>query len=224
MKKTILNALLLSAVALSAQAQISAGTKLLTGSIGYDQQNRETSSPVIVGSRSDLKYKRFNFDPSGGYFVAENLVLGLTAGLGLNTSQDYNYLAANNQVQKQERKTRELRGGIFGRYYKFIGEKVAVYGQLGGGYQNAHFSNRPDNLSAYTTNNRQWGLYANLLPGIVFFPIDKLGLELTLNGARYNHVKTEYGQSGLRTTDNSVAFGFGLSDLNLGISLYLGRN
>ncbi|RFP64872.1 hypothetical protein D0N36_11885 [Hymenobacter lapidiphilus] len=224
MKKALLGAFLLSAGALSAQAQISAGTKLLTGSIGYSQQKQETSSPIIRGQRLDVKYKQFNFNPSGGYFVADNLALGITGGLYLAASQNYNYALSLGQVQKEERKTRALSGGIFGRYYKFLGDKFALYGQLGGGYQNVYNSNSPDVAAPYPITSRQWGLYANLLPGIVFFPVDKLGLELALRGVRYGHVKTAYGQNGLRTTDSSFNFGFGLNDLNLGISLYLGRN
>ena len=226
MKKTLFGALLLSAATLSAQAQISAGTKLLSGSIGYSQQKRETSNNTPNSQPLELQNKQFNFTPGIGYFIADNLALGLQGNISLTKNEGYTYSGFPSGYNKTESKTRTLSGGVFGRYYKFIGEKVAVYGQLGGGYQNIYYSNSLFGALTNSNANREQGFYAGLLPGIVFFPTDKIGLELTLRGISYNRltIKDEEGPQTSKQVSSNFDFGFGLNDLNLGISLYLGRN
>ncbi|NVO32235.1 outer membrane beta-barrel protein [Hymenobacter lapidiphilus] len=225
MKNSFFGVLLLSAGTLSAQAQISAGTKLLTGSIGYSQQKTETDG--VFNHSTENKFRQFNFSSNAGYFVAENLALGVQVGAFSRKSESLSTdnISGNSSINGFRERT--LSGGVFGRYYKFIGEKVALYGQLGGGYQNVYSSNRLAVGPPSSTNNRRkQGFYGGLLPGIVFFPTNKLGLELTLRGLSYNSLteRVENGSQDIKITDQTLDFGFGLNDLNLGISLYLGRN
>ncbi|WP_139925012.1 outer membrane beta-barrel protein [Hymenobacter sp. DG01] len=225
MKKILCGIALLGASA-TAQAQISAGTTLFSGSIGYSSQKTETSSTFPNSVNRGSKNEQFDFSPSVGYFLADNLALGVSAGATLNRERtdDYRDPNGNYYVMGTDRKTRALTGGVFARYYKFVGDKVALYGQLGGGYQNVYYSGYQNGLN-YNYSNRLQGFYANLTPGIVFFPIDKLGLELTLRGASYTRLtdKDENGRYEGRSTNSSFEFGFGLSDFRLGASFYLGR-
>ncbi|WP_019946366.1 outer membrane beta-barrel protein [Hymenobacter aerophilus] len=235
MKKILFGALLLSAATLSAQAQISAGTKLLTGSINYNQGKSEDNSTGTYNQASERKAKSFFFNPSVGYFVADNLALGVEGGLSLGrstTDRSYNVpvgggFAGQFSREESEERTRTLSGGLFGRYYKFLGEKVALYGQLGGGYQNTYSSRQILSQNVpFCSSGRQEGVYANLLPGVVFFPTNKLGLELQLQGISYSRLteKNSGNSSVFNYTSSNFNFGFGLSSLRLGISLYLGRN
>ncbi|RSK48093.1 hypothetical protein [Hymenobacter rigui] len=229
MKKSIFGAIILGFSTLSVQAQIAAGTKLLSGSIGYSRQKQEQSVSLPGISTMEIKNETAYFTPSVGYFVADNLALGISAGASLNKSQGYYYVNSpyGPTYVPTENKTRSLSGGLFGRYYKFVGEKFALYGQLGGGYQNIYTSGNTANGFPRGADNRQEGFYASLLPGIVFFPTNKLGLELTLRGATYNRLTDKRDTSGsgieVKNTTSNLDLGFGLNDLNLGISLYLGR-
>lgn len=229
MKKSIFGTILLAFSALSAQAQIAAGTKLLSGSIGYSRQQQEQNVSLPSIPTLEIKNQTAYFTPSAGYFVADNLALGISVGAVLNKSQGYYYLNSpyGPTYVPTESKTRGLSGGVFGRYYTFIGEKFALYGQLGGGYQNIYTSGSTDNSFPRGADNRQEGFYASLLPGMVFFPTNKLGLELTLRGATYSRLTDKRDISGsgveVKNTTSNFDLGFGLNDLNLGISLYLGR-
>lgn len=229
MKKSIFGAIILGLSALSVQGQITAGTTLLSGSIGYSQEKREQKVSAFSTSSLEIKNEVANFAPSVGYFVADNLAIGVSLGATLRKYDDYYYVNGpyGPDYIVSEGKTRNLSGGVFGRYYKFVGEKVALYGQLGGGYQNVYISGSTDNGFPRGADNRQQGFYASLLPGIVFFPTDKLGLELTLRGATYNRLtdKRDNPSSSVevKNTTSNLDLGFGLNDLNLGISLYLGR-
>lgn len=231
MKKTLFAALFLSIGTLSAQAQISAGTKLLTGAINYSQGNTDDNSAGNYNSTYERKARSFYVNPSLGYFVADNLAIGVEGGLSLSkTITDRSSGGGfGNQFFREEleEKTRMLSGGLFGRYYRFIGDKVALYGQLGGGYQNTYFTNQlRQQGDTFSGSGRQEGIYANLLPGVVFFPTNKLGLELQLQGMSYSRLteKRSGNSSASDYTSSGFNFGFGLSSLRVGISLYLGRN
>ena len=226
MKKTIFALLLLSTGALSAQAQISAGTKLLSGSISYSRVSSKAEVALPNAQPIEEKQQQSNFSPTVGYFIADNLALGLRGGIATTkkSEQKYRDPVTGFGYFSPEIRTRTLSGGAFARYYKFVGEKVAFYGQVGGGYTNAYHPQ----ISGYPENRRIEGLYADLLPGVVFFPTNKLGLELTLRGASYHRTTYDYviGNTTVtqKNTTSNLDFGFGLNDLNLGISLYLGRD
>ncbi len=228
MNKSLFGALLLSAGTLSAQAQISVGTKLLTGSIGYSRKSESVNSSY-ASQPEKLVEDRFRFAPSVGYFVADNLAVGFTGGLLINRKHEARFRDSSGLVSiRFEEKNRTLSGGLFGRYYKFLGEKVAMYGQLGTSYQNTYYSTIFYSNSGYTKPGRSEGLSANLSPGLVFFPTSRIGLELAIRGASYNRSTFHYtvgnSSSPQKNTSSNLDFGLGLDDLNLGISLYLGRN
>jgi|GEM_PF-1373122 len=228
MKKIICAAAFLGLSAGAAQAQIAAGTKLLSGSINYSSQKSEDSSTAPNIPSVETKQEQFNFDPKVGVFVAENLALGIDGGILLGTQTGRQYVTSPfgpGYYADVKNEYRRLTGGVFGRYYKFLGEKVALYGELGGGYQNVFTVNRQQ--SGYSDiTNRLEGFYARLLPGITFFPTNKLGLELGLRGASYSRLvdKNDLGSYEIKVTDSTFDFGFGLTDLQVGISFYPGRN
>ncbi|MBT2556511.1 hypothetical protein J7E24_01795 [Hymenobacter sp. ISL-91] len=228
MKKTIFATLLLSAGILSAQAQISAGNKLLTGSISYSRKSESVNS-FYTNQPEKIVEDKFSFAPSAGYFVTDNVVVGLTGGIFINRKHEARFRDPTGLVSVRfEEKNRTLSGGLFGRYYKFLGEKVAMYGQLGASYQNTYYSTLLYTNSGYTKPGRSEGLSASLAPGLVFFPTSKIGLELAIRGASYNRSTFRYtagnSSSPQKNTSSNLDFGFGLDDLNLGISLYLGRD
>lgn len=222
MKKGILSLVLLGA-AFSAQAQISAGTTLLSGSIGYTQSENKTENAYL-----DQKSKTqvFNFTPTIGYFVAENLAVGVNLDFESTRTKgtDYYYYGSPYLSQfpasyKFNNKTRTINAGLFARYYKFVGEKVAFFGQAGAGYSN-FYSNQKD-------GDRPQGFYGNILPGVTFFPTNKFALELTARGLSYSRVSAKVGATNngedVKAIQNGFDLGFGLQDLRVGASFYLGR-
>jgi len=128
------------------------GRGLLSGSIGY------RSGDLGDGGNLNL----FNFTPSVGYFVADNLAIGLNGDLllqGGTASYDRQNMYSV---------------GPFARYYRFVGgsDKFALYGQGSLGYR--HYSGGAD-LG-----------YVAITPGLAFFPIPRFGLEASLRGLSYS--------------------------------------
>ncbi len=152
MKKLFALALLglTSSFAHAQTTPLTKGRGLLSGSIGY------RSDKYSGGQSRDI----FNFTPTVGYFVADNLALGLNGDLQLQGGNAYG--------------PNSFSLGPFARYYRFVGgsDKFALYGQGSVGYR--HYSGGSD-LG-----------YVGITPGLAFFPIPRFGLEASLRGLSYS--------------------------------------
>ncbi|RYE91146.1 MAG: hypothetical protein EOO37_01090 [Cytophagaceae bacterium] len=141
---------LTTSIAHAQTTPLTKGRGLLSGSIGYQ-------SVKYRGSESqDL----FTFSPTVGYFVADNLAIGLNGNLQTYGSGAYG--------------TNNFSVGPFVRYYRFVGgsDKFALYGQGGVGYR--HYS------GSYRMG------YVDITPGLAFFPVPRFGLEASLRGLSYS--------------------------------------
>jgi hypothetical protein len=250
MKNTIIGTVLLGVLSVSAQAQITAGTTLVSGGIGYYQNNDSralgnTSTPELVA-----KDQQFNVSPVGAYFIADNLALGFNLNYAANTNTRYFYTVAVPVsgigpesmvlIGETTQEGRSIQVGPMARYYKFLGEKTAFFGQLGAGYQHSRQEEVSTSVSGPFTRNvltTGSGFYAQLTPGFAYFPIPKFALELTMRGLSYLNQSQEARQTytdvlltpglleGLTAESSYRGFAadFGLSSLQLGASIYLGR-
>lgn len=232
MKKFFLSALLaVSVVGVQAQS-IPAGTVSLGGNIGY---SRNTSNGS--GSYNSTTYtqetssSQFNFSPSLGYFVADNLAIGINAGYSANRKAYTTYTPASaTTVRAQLDPTTNLRLGVYGQYYKMLTEQFGVLGTLGVGYQSLHdYNYSNNNPNALIQESKASGYYAELTPGIVFFPIPKLGLSASVGSLAFSRLNYDYPTNAGTTPSDyksySTSFGasFGLSQLLFGGTYYFGR-
>lgn len=213
MKKLVVVSLLsLSASATYAQS-IPAGTISLGGSIGYSNDNRETGS----GNNTDeYSSSMFQFSPSGGYFVAENLAIGLSFGLVSGTRSQPNGSSTT------EYKSTSLRVGPYVQYYKMLGDQFALTGTLGAGYQNE--KNTSDDAGGYSEFEAS-GFYTGITPGIVFFPVPKLGLSASIGALGYSRMSENFDNApdDFKSISSTFTADFGLSQLQFGGTFYFGR-
>ncbi|GAB2945767.1 hypothetical protein GCM10027048_08540 [Hymenobacter coalescens] len=217
-------------VATAAQAQIGAGTLLLGGHAGYSQSTQE--APITSSSTSqELVRKNMSVSvaPVLGYFVADNLMLGLRGGFQQTRTVTPLYAVSVNSGTMTYRKIRDNVAreaswtvGPAARYYKFVGEQAAFYGELGAGYVQAE-TEQPNNQSTGSIEAEAKGFYGGLAPGLVFFPTPSIGLELSLRGLLYQQTKTNNKGSDYISTAKNFDAGVSFQDLRLGVSFYLGR-
>lgn len=208
---------LLSGLASAAQAQtvLKAGTIQLGGNVGYARTSVET--PVNSGGYYTTKQtnvnSQFSVAPSVGYFVADNLAVGIDGAYQVNRyKQTQGYTS-------YDEKAEQFRLGAFVQYYKMVSEQFGFTGTLGGGYQ--HFG-QPSNFNDRATK----GAYANLTPSIVFFPIPKLAIGASIGGINYAYTSFKTPSSFTDSdTYASSSFGadFGLSQLLFSGTYYFGR-
>lgn len=222
MKKIFLLALF-GGLAGSAQAQtaIKAGTIQLGGAIGYARSSQETPSyysgtgsyyPVTLTTTNS----QFGIAPAVGYFVADNLAVGISGAY--QVTRYVNSTAMTNL--SSDRKSTLLKVGVFGQYYKMLTEQFGFTGILGGGYQ---YSGRPYGYDSGDLAGK--GVYANLTPTIVFFPIPKLALGASIGGLDYSHFNIKAADSSTAPEYKKSDFGanFGLSQLLFSGTFYFGR-
>ncbi|MDO7848977.1 outer membrane beta-barrel protein [Hymenobacter sp. M29] len=228
MKKVLLFALLAASAQASHAQSIAAGTVSLGGSVGYSRNTGKYS--YTQGSTSytqETTSSQFTFTPSVGYFVKDNLAIGLNAGYSAYRKSYTSYTPAPTVVRAELDPTTTLRLGAYVQYYKMLTEQFGVLGTLSGGYQSSRDSQYNGNVIQEFKNS---GYYAELTPGIIFFPIPKLGISASIGSLAYNHLSYDYptasnnpAPAGYESTASTFGARFGLDQLLFGGTYYFGH-
>lgn len=150
MKKVMLFTLL-SAISFAGFSQTSKGTWLVGGTAGF------TSSKY-----GSAKYTSVDFSPNAGYFVIENLALGLNVQIGSETS--------NLGGGASDVKTSSTYFGPNVRYYfTSLGKNAKLFG-------NGTFVFGNEKAGSVSTSSTAWGLSA----GPAFFLNKNVALEIAV--------------------------------------------
>jgi hypothetical protein len=191
------------AQAVHAQTAIKAGTIQLGGNVGYSRTSQDRQVLLNGGNiikETDIN-SQFSIAPSVGFFVADNLAVGINASYQSTNQYDARFF----QV------------GAFVQYYQMVSEQFGFTGTLGAGYQHAKYS--------FSSSDKQNGFYAGLTPGLVFFPIPKLAIGASIGGLNYSRLSSKNNGFSGSDTYNSSTFGanFGLAQLLFSGTYYFGR-
>ncbi|KAA9331282.1 outer membrane beta-barrel protein [Hymenobacter busanensis] len=236
MHKFLLPAALLLAAG-TAQAQIPAGTILVGGNINYSRRENQSELTPTSGKRTTQTVTGFDLGPTAGYFLADNLMLGLGLDYQKNHATAPVYVASLtgdiSKLMDLEAKSRYLAVGPVVRYYHFLGENAAFYGQAGAGYRTGKaedeylLSANPNAMGTETRRTESSGFYGQLSPGFVYFPVSKLGLEVSLRGLSFDKMSSEStsttGAKSPKASSSLFDAGIGLNDLRFGAAFYFGR-
>ena len=220
MKHLFLTAGLLLAAA-GTQAQIASGTKMVGGSIGYTRNHNAADN----GESTD---QQFLLAPRVGYFLSDRWAVGLSL-----TGSAFKATGTSRSPGLPSH-TATNRGngwfvGPFVRHYTMLSNSFGLFGQLAAGY--AYSSSRTtvsDAPNAHIAKFTQKGAEAELLPGLVFFPHPKLGIEAVAGGLLFQKLRNEAttnepNSPSVRSNSDSFKATFGLEYLRLGASLYFGQ-
>jgi len=215
MKNAFLLLTLLAATTSLAQAQtaIPAGTVSLGGGIGYSRHTTEDTYNNISGGTytSENTYNRFRITPAVGYFVADNLAIGLNLGYAISKDSD-------SDAQKET----AFQVGPYVQYYKMLNEQFGLVGTLGAGYQSSSAPSVSNNILYRFESS---GFYAGITPGIVFFPVPKFGISASIGGLTYDRIteKNEADPTDKERTESNFGANFGFEQLTFGGTFYFGR-
>ena len=218
-------ALLLGAGA--AHAQLSAGHIMLTGSAGYSM-----SKPAGV-SEGATKYTTGRISPQIGYFLADNLAIGLNLSYVAEKSTDEGEVIFNgNTLKLTDTQTNSTMAfGPFVRYYKPVGERAAFFGQAVVGFGTKKYESERERLNPQgtvetTSSDIKFSqLGAGISPGFTFFPTDNFGLEVMLGGLGWNRTQKKDLKDNEKKEDftsSDFDFSLGLQGLSIGATWYLG--
>lgn len=194
----------------------------------------------ITKSDAYNKTTTYQLSPSIGYFLSDNVMLGLQGEYGKSIAASSHFLPGSGYngytYMLGEKNTRTYSIGLMSRYYLPVGGKVAFFVETVGGYAAAKskVETLSDHVRYETDPNGQpagnpWGVptdsfqssvsleqkevfgYGGLTPGITYFPKPKLGIELKANMISYLYSSNRGGQ---------LDASFNLSKTSIGAGFY----
>ena len=161
------------------------GDLFVTGSVGFGSE-----------ATGDNKSNSFNVSPRLGYFVEDNIALGVAIGY-MSGKQESPGIA--------DVKTTEFSAGVFGRYYVTPANNFSLFGELGLDYINSKIkADTEDTSNAFRIA---------LAPGINYFVSEHFALEAKFGILSYRTDNPD--ADGVKNTDQ-FNIGLNLSDINIG--------
>lgn len=179
-----------------ANAQWSQGSILATGNLGFASGSTKVESNSTTTTTT--KTSSFNFGLNGGYFIQDNLAVGLRIGYQTN--------ATTNPQTDITTSYNTFSYGAFGRYYLPVNEAFAFYGQLAVDLSNGSANNTDE--SSFSTGAGVGMSY--FLTDVLFLDANYGFLGYTSNKSTNNGVSTRTGSFGLNLDITSINFGVGI--------------
>ena len=138
------------------------GDIILEGNLGFSSTNDKNS---------EEKTSSFNFNPKVGYFLTNDIAVGVELGIGSAKSTD--------DILDTEDKGSNFNVGVFGRYYFLnLGERFKTYTEagLGFGTQKSEFT-----AGGVTTEDPDFkSINAGLGLGVNYFVTEKIAINFAL--------------------------------------------
>lgn len=201
---------LLSAVAILTFSFANAQEEATTSTGGFAKGDMFLSGSVGFGSEKmdETSVNQFTVAPKAGYFITENIAVGVGLSFGNGNVKDDGDKVAENK---------SLSAGVFGRYYvKTSG--FAPFVELGVNYgtTNTEFSGTiVDGSLAPAGSGEDFNTFGvQVAPGFNYFVSDKFALETSVGILGYSSSKEDV--SGAESV-NSFQFGLDFARINFGI-------
>ncbi|MBC5773805.1 hypothetical protein H8S95_07000 [Pontibacter sp. KCTC 32443] len=205
---------------------------------------------------ADIKSSGFNINPSVGYFVSSNWMIGIQSQFEISKTQTgeiktapTNSYTYPSQTQVNEKTTTWGLGAMV-RFYQPVSNKFAFFIEGNAGINTTRYKvDVKQQAAGFPTNNggippflgstyyrdqngkiilnadgsyytgndplhpetKQNSTYGNVAPGIVFFPVPKVGIELKLNAVTYTKQED---------TEADISADFNLTRTTIGAGIY----
>lgn len=149
----------------------SEGNIIVEGNIGFNSTNDKNT---------EVKTSSFNFNPKAGYFISDDLAIGLELNLG----------TAKTEAGGGETKENMFGIGAFARYYFLeLGQRFKTYGEFGLG-----FSSAKQETGGFEAKASGFG--AGLGLGMNYFITENFAINFGLSDIlSYTSVKPEDGEA-----------------------------
>ncbi|MFL9844287.1 outer membrane beta-barrel protein [Flavobacterium rhizosphaerae] len=178
----------------------SKGDVFFSGTLSYSSQKTD-----------DVKSHTFTAAPAVGYFVTNNIALGVAFGY---TNSENSYLSYSNIVSTDD----VISAGVFGRYYVNPSNKFNFFAELNVAYVHAKVEQQStynyDPMFPQTINYNSNGFGIGLAPGFNYWISNHFALEANIALVNYNSVKPDF--DGAESTD-SFDIGIDFSNINFGL-------
>lgn len=188
MRKLLLIVILICGIKAESIAQLQKDSWILEGNLGIGG-NRNASPQINDMVRLTTSY---SLEPKAGYFVKDNLAIGLSGKLSDQWARDRNNdptFPAN--VSKVG--TRTYGGGVFIRNYFEIKENLHFFGETGSRIfwsRSRQFLENPSRKETFSFR-RDFDIY--VLLGLQYLLSPKVGVHVNTNLVQYTGIRQEVG-------------------------------
>ncbi|MVO10435.1 hypothetical protein GOQ30_14770 [Flavobacterium sp. TP390] len=147
------------------------------GNIGFSGSKNTDSD--VTGDIGERKYNTFNFTPKVGYFVTDELAVGIRLNLG-NSKSEYTQFGSPNVVN--ETKVNSYGGGLFARYYFLeLGKRFKTYSELGVSYSSIKSEISESGNPILNSDREIKSFNAGLDLGIQYFVTSRMAINFALS-------------------------------------------
>lgn len=200
---------------LSGQSLLDKGNFMAGASIGFSSVNSNTESTTTSGTvTTDNSALQFSVTPRIGYFLIENLVIGI--GMDYTLNQTSRPVDPGNPSSRIETETdSDLLFGPYSRYYFLTGEDKALFGEVSFG-----FGSSSDKTNIGTTQSTSTNVFAaSIGPGFTIFSGDAIGIEALV---KYNFSQSSFDIESQGVTQETITWTHQV-DLSIGIQFYFSQ-
>lgn len=216
MKKQVIIAALLFTAA-SSFAQIAAGTKYVGGILNF---NSSTESSTLGSTTTKLpSVSSFSGSPEVGYFVADNLAVGVSLDLTTRTITTFKADGSEN--------AKVVSGGtgvtLYGRKFFNINESLSLFGGVNVGYTGGVTKTTAASTTTENSNFSTFG--ASVDAGVAFNLSPKVTIVGKWAALGFNSTTTtspNFGGSTNNLVNKEDSFGLGINTLGnpFGVGIY----
>lgn len=217
MKKIAMAAVAALFAVSAANAQTSAGTILVGGSLGFNTESKSTTT----GSTETKDYKSTNFNilATGGYFIADKTAVGLN--IGYNSSKNIQYLVNNNKTTTTYA---PITIGVFAQRYFMFNDQFGLLGNFN--VTTAMGTEKRESVVNNVTTTTKFGrngLNFGLSGGAIWFPTQHVGISANVGFLSYyiNNTKTKDVNPESKEKVSGFNFDLSSSTINLGFSYFI---
>ncbi|WP_374360198.1 porin family protein [Cloacibacterium sp.] len=210
MKKVLIFGALAIASLFSAQEINLKGRAFISGSIGYSSDDNQNNSEY------ENSIKTFNIMPASGYFITDDVAIGL--GMGYKYSKTNSttityYLGSQPIIMNYEYNLNSFFINPFVRKYWHLGDKLFLFGQFDVNYstgtsKTSFTGNEPIKVNVNS-------LAFNVRPGIDYFINKNWSLEATIGNFGYSNERSDG-----KKTNEKLNLGVSLSNVNIGVKYF----
>jgi len=189
--------LMLIVASFSAFAQLEKGKILFGGNLNVHAERPNNVYDYY------LKSNVLGINPVWGYFVNDNLALGINGGYTYAYTKEIKFSSHNFLL------------GPMVRYYVKANGKFALFGQASLDFE----VGRAKRAWPSTRKTLTYAFNPAIRPGFVYYPTSKIGLELLMGGISYKHETSETSERKSTVDDFNINFNF--RSISLGLFFYL---
>lgn len=226
MKSKLLIVGLLCTITFTTNAQTEKGKSLINGAIGFGSNKTDNISTGL--STSNQKSSYFTVAPNYGYFVSNNLAIGLGLSFLQNkqTANSTDIIASTPIFRSQVYKQSTFTIHPFLRKYIDVAEKFKFFGHLNGGigFGTIETKNDYNYTTTPTTSEDKYKVtsyHAALSPGFAFYPSKKWGIEFSFPLIAYNKFKPNEETTTITLSSNeTINFATNSFNPNIGFTFH----